>query len=265
VNSRITSWLIGIAAAAAVACIDMSAPNGPASISVLLLPSPGVVLGDVMRDSNGVPAPVGLAAYDATGGILSGLKADFFITDSLRFAHLDPNLILVGDSLGTAHVIGQIGSLQTPVANVPVTLAPAKFTATGTIDTLRAPLSADSATAIGGVPLGALLQSATNTGVAGFVVKYAITYAPATKAGSTGPAVYLAGDDGKIAFRDTTDASGAVTRKLTVNSSFLADADLLAGRKTDSAVVLATTSYKGVPIPNSPLRFVVPIKVTLLP
>jgi hypothetical protein len=263
VNSRVTSWLLGITAIAAVACIDMSAPKGPFAISLLQLPSPGVVVGDVMRDSNGVPAPLGLTAFDAGGAPVGGFTPDFFITDSLRFAHIGSDQIVVGDSLGTAHIIGQIGNLQTAVANVPVTPVPTKFTPSGTPTTATAPLSADSATAIGGAPVSALLQSATNAGVDGFVVKFSIVSAPATKAGSASPAVYMATTDGKPSSRDTTKSGGTTSRQLTVNSLFLADTDLVAGRKTDSAVVQATTSYKGVPITPTPLRFVVPIKVAL--
>src|SRR5262249_40919727 len=65
---------IGAAVVLAIAaCIDMSAPNnGVASISTLLLPSPSVVIGDVMRDSTGVPAPLAVTPFDQAGKALTG-------------------------------------------------------------------------------------------------------------------------------------------------------------------------------------------------
>ena len=64
--SRVAVGLATIGAMIAVACVDMSAPKGPASISVLQLPAPFVVRGAVMGDSLGNPAapgPAGTATY----------------------------------------------------------------------------------------------------------------------------------------------------------------------------------------------------------
>jgi hypothetical protein len=262
VNSRIASWLLGIVAIAAVACIDMSAPKGPFSISVLLVPSPGLVVGDVMRDSNGVPAPLGLTAFDAGGGTLP-ITPDFFVTDSLRFAHIGPGLILMGDSVGTVHLLGQIGNLQTAVVSIAVSPAPTTFTASAVPDTglgVLVPLGADSASSTRPTPLTVSLKGRGDSAVAGFVVKFVLKSAPATASTSTSPAVYLGGDDGKISLRDTTDGSGLASRSVYVNSRALADPALLGGTKTDSAVVEATTSYKGVQI-GATIRFSVRINV----
>jgi hypothetical protein len=263
VNSRIASWLLGIVAIAAVACIDMSAPKGPFSISVLLVPSPGLVVGDVMRDSNGVPAPLGLTAFDAGGGTLP-VTPDFFVTDSLRFAHIGPGLILMGDSVGTVHLLGQIGNLQTAVVSVAVSPAPTTFVAAPTPnpspDTILVPVGADSASSLGHSTVTVSLKGRGDSAVAGFVVKFVLRSGPATVSTSKFPAVYLAGDDGKISLRDTTDGSGLASRNIFVNSRALADSALLAGTKTDSAVVEATTSYKGVPI-GVPVHFSVPIRI----
>ena len=138
-------------------------------------------------------------------------------------------------------------------------------------DTLRAPFPTDSAASIGGVSaigvllLGVPVPGGSDSASQGFVVKYDLKKFPATKAGSASPAVvHLVRRSGQhIAKTDTTDVTGA-SRKLIVNSFFLADQDLLAGTKVDSAVVEVSTSYKGVPVSGSPVRFAVPIKVTLV-
>src|SRR5581483_5172741 len=93
----------------AVACVDMSAPKGPASISVLQFPSLYVVKGDTMRDTNGVAMAPSVISYDAAGNVLSDATAQFFITDSLPAAHF-ANGKLFGDTIGTVHIIGQVGN-----------------------------------------------------------------------------------------------------------------------------------------------------------
>ena len=258
---RLTRTLIAGAAIIALACVDMSAPKGPASISVLLLPSPSVVAGDVMRDSNGAPAPITITAYDANGSPIAGLMSEFFITDSIRYAHLTSGNQLVGDSVGTVHVVGQVGSVQTAVTPIPVTAAPDTLFIPFKPDTLVAPIGVDSASSLGTAQLGVTLHGASQRPVAGFVVKYVVLHVPTSLPAATSPAVYIAGDDGKPSVVDTTDASGGASRRLVVNTRQLGDEQLLEGKKIDSAVVQALTTYKGLPVKGSPVKFTVYIKV----
>jgi hypothetical protein len=251
---------MAIVAIVGVACIDMSAPKGPASISILLLPSPSVVAGDVMRDSNGAPAPLTLVAYDGNGAPVGGLTSQFF-TDSVRYAHLNSSNVLTGDSIGISHIVGQIGSLQTDVTPVPVTASPDTFFVSARPDTLFASLGVDSSSSLGIAPLGVSLRSAAQSAVTGFVVKYVLKSAPAASATATSPAVFLIGDNSKISLTDTTDVSGNASRSLIVNVRNLGDLALIAGTKIDSAVVQAFTSYKGVPVKGSPVTFTVLIRI----
>ena len=256
-----TTLLMVIATVVLVACIDMSAPSGAFSISSLQLPSPSVVVGDVMRDSNGTPAPVGLTAYDVNGLPIHSATPQFFITDSGGVAHLDANHNLVGDRLGVVHLFGQIGSLQTAIANVPVTSAPFKLSRNSSTDTLNAPFPTDSAASIKSVPFSVSLKSAGGAPSQGFIVRYVLQHAPASLPSATGPAVYLANSAGKLSTVDTTDASGNGNHFLVVNSLALADQALLAGTKIDSAVISASTAYRGA-IVDAPQTFVIRIKVT---
>jgi hypothetical protein len=245
-----------------VACIDMSAPSGPASISALQLPSPSVVVGDVMRDSTGAPAKLGVIAYDADGRKLTDQSPQFFSTDSAGPALVDLAGAVFGNKVGTAHVVGQIGTLQTPIAAIPVTVPPKSIAPAATkIDTLIAPLSGDTAQK-GKSPIAVKVSGDSGVPAVGFIVKYTLVKAPATKSGSKLPAVYLADDAGLPSTVDTTDASGA-SRNLIVVTALLADTTLLLPGRVDSAVVTAQTSYKGALVPPSPIRFVIPIVVRL--
>lgn len=243
-----------------VACIDLSAPKGPASISVLQLPSAFVVRGDVMRDSTGAPAKLGVLAYDANGALLTDVGAQFFITDSAPAAHFDDNGDLVGDRLGTVRVVGQIGNLQTPVTVIPITVAPVTL-ARGALDTVRAPLGKDSASSIGSTKLSLVVRGAGDTAVQGVVVRYTLTRT--LESSSSQPAVYIGNASGKPVSSDTTDASGTTSvARLIVLTRKLADQALLSGTKVDSVIVDASASYKGAPLTGSPARLVIPVRVT---
>jgi hypothetical protein len=262
VNQRVKRSVVVVISIFGLACIDMSAPKGPFAISALLLPSPSVVVGDIMRDSNGVAAPVNLVAYDAHGAVLTDVTPQIFITDSAPVAHLDANRILIGDKLGLVHLVGQIGSLQTTVVNVPITTAPVQFRSVSSLDTtVSFPfVPGDSAASTHGAPFSVSLTGAGDSASQGFIVRYVLEHAPATAATAKSPAVYLGNSSGKVSSVETTDAAGAATHYLYVNSLALADTALVAGIKTDSAVIEASTSYKGVPV-DAPQRFVIRITI----
>jgi hypothetical protein len=243
-----------VGAALALACVDMSAPKGPAAISNLRLPSPSVVVGDVMRDSNGTPAALTITAFDAAGTPTTAQGAQFFITDSTKAAHLAGGTMLTG-------LVGQIGNLQTAAVTVQVTYLPSKMLHTGTDSTLTAPLSRDTAI-VGIVTLTLRVSSAQDSASAGIVVRYALTRAPSAL-DPAHPAVFIADNTNRLATADTTTEQGTSTRHLVVISARLSDQALVAGTKTDTAIVEARASYKGAPLDGSPVRFVIPIRVAL--
>ena len=257
---RTTTILLVASATLAVACLDMSAPKGPASISVLQLPSGYVVRGDVMRDSAGAAAKLGVLAFDGDGKPIEDVQAQFFILDSNPAAHFDASGTLVGDRLGSIRVIGQIGNLQTPLANIPVTLAPLTIAPVPVKDTLIAPLGPDSARSVGPKTISAIVHAVGDTGVQGVFVHFAITRTLASS--SEAPAVYI-GDVGKPSTTDTTDGSGNATRTLYVLSRRLADQALVAGTKLDTVIVQASATYKGAPLSGSPVQIIVPVRVTI--
>jgi hypothetical protein len=259
------SLYILVAGVVAVAFIDLSAPNGATSISSLILPSPSVVVRDSMRDSLGKAAPLRIIAYDANDVPIADAEAQFFVTDSAPVARIDKGVV-IGEKQGTIHVVGQVGGVQAVPVIVPITVAPTKLAPTGKIDTLFVPLVSQTdttAASVGSATLSVSLLGAGDTASIGFVVKYELIKAPATIA-SPIPGIFLSGDGTKVSPVDTTDGSGA-SRRLMVRSWLLSDQALRGGQKVDSAVVLVSTSYKGAPVPGSPIRLVIPIKGKIAP
>lgn len=252
-------------AALALACVDLSAPNGPASISQVRLPSAFIVRGDVMRDSTGTPAIPIVNEFDASGHVIAGKAAQFFITDSAPAAHFDTTGSLVGDKLGIVHFIGQVGSLQTPSVAVAVTVLPTSITkGTGALDTIKAPISQDT-TVVGSSPLPILVRGVGDTAVQGVAVHYVLTRTLLSNDAKR-PAVYFADLTGKQTSTDTTDAAGSAVRDhLIVRAKLLADVAVATGQKVDSVIVQASVSYRGTPLAGSPVTFVVHVVGTIAP
>lgn len=249
--------IIIVCVVAVASCVDLSAPAGPASISQLQLPSTFVVRGDVMRDSSGDPALAKIIAFTQKGDSSVATGASFFITDSIIRAHFGTDGLIVGDSFGLAHVVGQFGNVQTPVFALPVTVAPTTMTNTTPSDTsLTLRVGSDSATSSGSLLLSVRVTGGVgaDTTVQGVWVRFTIDSAPQGRAG----AFFLLDDQKNLSSLDTTDASGVAGRTLVGVSAFLADSSLRIGRTTDSVIVKATTRYKGTQILS---RIVIPVKV----
>jgi len=266
VIQRIVTALAVVAGIIGIACVDMSAPEGAASISALQLPSPSVVVGDTMRDSTGVVAPITVIAFDGSGNPIQA-NVQLFITDTLGFSHVGANNVLVGDSIGQTRLLGQVGTLPTVVAVVPVTYAPSTLVPNPdtSIHGINVTAGPDSASTIGKAPVSVRVLASNDSGSQGMIVRFQVLQAPPTRPESHSPAVYLGNPDNNLvpSAVDTTDAKGIATRSLVVISNFFTDS-LRSGLKADSAIVLVTAKYKGLAIPPATgLKIVVPITVTV--
>jgi hypothetical protein len=265
---RVITTLVVGGAIAGVACIDMSAPSGPASISTLLLPSPSVVVGDTMRDSAGVATPLVVQGFSSAGSMIT-VAPQFFVTDSIAHATVGLTTgFLVGDSLGQVHVVGQIGNLQTNIATIPVSVAPTQIAIGPTFaDSLIAPFSSDTSLAgSGSTGLPVLITGVNNVGAVGFIAHYTVVSAPPSIS-SANPAVLLmsSGTPPVPSKADTTDGSGAASLSLTVVTARLVpDPAFLNGSKPDTAIVEANSTYRGTLLAGSPRRFVVQIRIGLI-
>lgn len=269
---RVLGLVAGICTAAVVACVDLSSPPGqPASISQLQLGAFFVVHGDVMRDTMGDPVQPSIITFDGAGNPTTGFTPLFFMTDSVGALRLDSDGFLVArdtvNATSPVHgtIVGQIGSLQTQAQTVWVTVAPTTLARTKVeLDSIVVPLSSDSASAIGTVALPVIVYGDANVAVPGVFVRYTLESSIASR--TSAPAAYLR-DDGNNVFTtgqstpDTADATGTVSRTLVMNSSVIADADLLNGSRVDTLVVVATSRYRGVAL--TPLRILVPIRISV--
>jgi hypothetical protein len=264
VISRYVASLLLVGAIVSVACIDMSAPKGPAAISDLKLPSPSVIMGDTMRDSVGQPAPLRVVSYNADGAPIENAGTELFIIDSNPRAHIGPLGFLIGDSSnvpGTVRVLGQVNQLQTPLVAIPVTFRPKRITLGATPNPFLLKLGSDSV-----VQLPVVVNGDTGTAgnsalvpSQGIIVQFALVSGPAST-DPTAPAVYIGDQNGKPMTRDTSDGSGnANHRYLIVVPARLAET-------TTPATINVTSAYAGTLLPTFPDsngQFVIPIAIDI--
>lgn len=259
--------VLGIAAGVvAFACYPIeSPPGGVASISTVQPPFTAVVVGDTLRDSAGVVAPLRVYAFDTHGDTMK-LQPSFVVLDS--GAHMVGGSMLVGDSVRSTpvRVVGSFGSLQTPPDSIYVTVAPTTLVATtttdatGHTDTLR--FVPDTAWSANNATLQLAVKGGPGDSVAvpGWIGSFHVDMAPASR--DTAPSVYVVDDRGTTPARsDTADASGTLSRKLILRAGALADTALVLGHRVDSIVVSVRASYRGSALAGSPARFVIPVKV----
>jgi hypothetical protein len=220
-----------------VSCREIPAPEGGVSaVGPLILPAPGLVAGDTMRDSLGVATPLAVIAYGVDGEPLaSPPAASFIVLDTT--AHL-ADALLIGDRLGTARLVGSVGGVQTRQAQVKVTLRPDTLTASDSLlHRVAYSLVAGDTIAVSG-PLNVDVDNldATATGVEAIIVRYVVDRAPAGT--GTGPTLLLMNGP-VVSTRDTTDAAGRASRvarlRLQALSTFV----------SDTVLVTATASHRG--------------------
>jgi len=235
---RIVGAVLGAAAWWLVSCRDIPAPeDGILSISPIILPLPGLVVGDTLRDSTGLVAPLRVTAYDMVGDpVIPQPTATFVVLDT--GAHLAGPL-LIGDNAGTTvRIVGSVGALQTQPVSVKVTASPDTLTAADSILHHKTYSLIGSDTSVSSPDLGVLVQhrGATTTGVEAVIVRYTIDRAP-TGNGQGATLVLMNGT--RLSSRDTTDASGRAARtarlRIAALSAFVAD----------TVLVSATSSYRG--------------------
>jgi hypothetical protein len=235
-------------------------PGGIAYISPVILPSPAVALNDTLRDSLGVATPLKLFAIDNAGDTVRTITPLFVVTTIPGpSVHLTPTNLVIGDSIRTAQIVGQVGTrLQTPPASLDVVLQPDSVAApSGTSARFPAP---SAGTVTSAVPLGISVTSpptaAARAGVKSIIVRYAVTRIFPASASIPDTTLVLIDDNGRFLLptgrfaTDTTDPAGAASRQIrAIPLGF------------DSVEVSATANnLRGIPLRGSPIRFVVTTK-----
>jgi hypothetical protein len=218
------------------------------SIEVGELPFPSVVVGDTLRDTTGVAAPLSPLAFNFQG--------EPVLSPPFRFRAVDRGVtvdsvrgFVVGDSVRVtpARVVATLGSLQAFIPII-VTLRPDTVVAAHARDTLLYSLT--DTTKNKSDPMSVTVRhslTATDSAVNGWLVSFAVLYPDDTAF------VRLVDERGAPSSIDTTDASGIAGRRIRMDAAHLRAIN-------DSVVVIASVKYRGAHIRGSPIRMVLELR-----
>ena len=235
-------------AATVLACTDI--PTGSTEIlsfTINPLPSPSVIVGDTLRDTLGVARPITVTAFNFQGDTVTAPRLRFTaLSRGIRVDSLTG--VVTGDSVQSgAQIIAAVGSVQSLVS-IGVALKPDTMIAANARDSLSYSLT-DTTLNVSPL-LGVKLLHGKGPDSA--VVGYRVSFKMISPTGTLAQLVNDLGKPGTTA--DTTDASGLAQRKIKLNVAQLTSA-------TDSVVVMASASYRGVAIRGSPVRLVLKYKL----
>ena len=265
-----------LAAWIAVACLDISSPAGKIlAITSVLLPTPSVVVGDDLRDTNGAVASLRVIAFGANGDTIpsADIVVRFFAVDNTQKLRVDSMTgIAHGDGLSPlANVVARVtpvdggGIIQTPLVPLPVVPKPVSATRANDTTFLFSVVSngktvTDSfSTSLLSPPLSVTVHGNGDTLVQGYVVSYQVVKAPkSTTNDSTVVLFDRSGNDSTVAI---TNSSGVASRQLRIRPNLVADPNLLIGLTTDTVVVRVRVRHQGQDLKISPdSAFIVTIR-----
>ena len=257
---------------AASACSEVgSGPNTPAAIEMAPLPSPSVVIGDTLRNIEGVATPIEAIVRNLEGDIITDAPVYYLYADYPRDSALKVDsakgyvvaLKATNPASATARLGARVGSSLQVLKSIIVTDRPDSTDRVGQpapplMTTVFPDTGRTGANANRSQPLTAVVRhktSATTTSVVnGWPVRFELI-SPANPANDTTKAVFLVDESLRASVLDTTDASGVAGRRVRIRADRYPAAGV-----TDTVVVHAIVTYKGQPLAGSPVRIALPVK-----
>lgn len=241
-------------------------PAEAASIELEPFPFPAVVIGDTLRDSAGVVAPVRAIVRNVQGDPIPDYPVTYLYADVARDSALaiDASTGVVRAlraATAEARIAARAGAVLQVLRALVVTPRPDTLARGGAVpplltttlpDTGRSAATANTTAAL--EVAARSLATGTPAAVRGWLVRYTLL-APANPSNDTTAAAFLVNDAGRASTLDTTDAAGTAGRKVRVRA-----AAFPTGAAVDSVIVRADASYRGVPLRGSPVRLAVPVR-----
>ncbi|MEQ1692159.1 MAG: hypothetical protein ABMA00_12795 [Gemmatimonas sp.] len=246
-----------------VACAQIgSEPDVPTAIEMPALPSPSVVIGDTLRNVDGVVTPVKAIVRNLQGDIIVDapvryLYADFQRDSALAIDSSTGIVRALKASTGDARLGARIGTSLQVLRIIVVTTRPDSadrvgqsalglFTTT-LADTGRTGANANRSPALTMVVRHVDSPTVT-TPVNGWPVRFEVL-SPANATNDTTKSVYLVDEQGRASVFDTTDASGVAGRRVRVRAALFPTSAAI-----DSVIVRAIVTYKGISLKGAPVR-----------
>lgn len=253
-----------VAAVAIAACADVgTGPAVPAAIEFAPFPFPSVVVGDTLRDSLGVVAPIRGVVRNAAGDIITDarptfLYADFTKDSALRVDSLT-GIVSARATVAAGRIAARIGSALQVVRPLIATVRPDTIVPGTPPSALILSLLPDTgrARAQGNTTgdIGVLVQNrqgAAPVGVNGWLVSFRLIK-PANPTNDTTRGAFLVADQLNPSVLDTTGVDGGASRRVRIRPALFPVAQGTA-RVTDTVIIEATARYRGQLVRGAPVR-----------
>lgn len=267
---RRASWLLVSAVVAATgvgtACSEIGlGPNEAAAIELEPFPSPSVVVGDTLRNIDGVVTPVRARVFNVRGDVIDDatpryLYADFNIDSALTVDSATGFVVAKKFVAGDKRIAARIGGSLQVLRSIRITTRPDSVDGTNLTDILGTSLPDTGRRGLDSNSTKALtvtvrhIEATAVTGVRSWPVRFELLN-PANPTNDTTAAAYLIDDQGRASTIDTTDDSGVAGRRVRVRAL-----QFPSGAAVESVVVRATVTYKGKPLKGSPVRVTAPVR-----
>ena len=238
-----------VAGAMLLACTDI--PTGTddiLSFQLNTLPSPSVVVGDTLRDTTGVVAPLTVTAFNYDNEEVEGITARFRALDA-RVRVDSVTGVVIGDTVSTtaSRILATFEGF-TAFLNVPVTLRPDTIVPANDRDSLAYSLTDTTANLSNALGVRVLHGLTTQDSAVQF---YRVAFEVVSPADTA--LARLVNDSRVRSTADTTGSDGVATRRLRIDVSRLTAA-------LDSVIVRAHVRYRGQHVRGSPMRLVLKLK-----
>lgn len=244
--------LASLLAAMGVGCGGVGTePGAVQALDFTAFPYPAVITGDSLRDEAGLVAPLRATAYDVDGAAVADAP--------IRFVSPDTGVAI--DSLGRlrttrrpgpVRVYALVDGLQSAPRTLLVTAAPDTVVATTPPTVALAYAISDVGSQLTG-DLTVAVRNRTDVAapnVTGWLVRWRAIHRGDTIALGDTTLVVLQSSSGRRSALDTTTSAGTSTRRLRIFASRFPT-------PTDSFTIVAEVRRGGLPVPGSPLRFLV--------
>lgn len=248
------------------ACSEVGlGPDEAAAIELDPFPSPSVVVGDTLRNIDGIVTPVRARVFNVRGDVIGDatpryLYADFNIDSALAIDSATGIVVAKKLVAGDKRIAARIGGSLQVLRGIRIVTRPDSVDGTslttilGTSlpDTGRRGLDSNSTK-----PLTVTVrhrEAGALTAVPYWPVRFQLL-TPANPTNDTMGTAYLIDDQGRASTIDTTDDSGVAGRRVRVRAL-----KFPAGAAVESVVVRATVTYKGQPLRGSPVRVTAPVR-----
>ncbi len=240
-----------------VTCTEVGTdPSAPIAIELDPPPLPALVIGDSMRDSTGQAVPLEARALN--------FRDDEIPDAPIRFLALDTGVIaldtltgyVVGLDTGQVNVVATVGTLQSVLDTVRVTLRPDSLMVPpdSLRDSLQYRLTEDNVkplhVTVGHDTTPAVVPGDPLVPVPFYLVRFAIVDPPLPSPGDS-TQVQVVNDSRRASSADTTDATGVASRQLRLSPQVQPPIP-------DSVIVEVSVSRPDTsPVPGSPVRFTI--------